>query len=41
VSALGYVAAGNAVVWIGLWVFLLRIDARVAEKERNAAAGTR
>jgi len=36
-SALGYVAAANAVIWIGLWVYLLRLDSRLsaAEKSRN------
>jgi CcmD family protein len=38
-SALGYVAASNAVIWIGLWVFLLRLDSRLAVLERERREG--
>ena len=33
-TALGYVASANAVIWIGLWIYLLRIDRRVAVEEK-------
>ncbi len=34
-TALGYVAAANAVIWIGLWIYLLRLDGRVAAEEKK------
>jgi CcmD family protein len=34
-TALGFVAACNAVIWIGLWVYLLRLDARLTASERR------
>ncbi|HET9795097.1 MAG TPA: CcmD family protein [Thermoanaerobaculia bacterium] len=34
-NALGFVAACNAVIWIGLWVYLLRLDARLKASERH------
>lgn len=37
-SALGFVAACNAVIWIGLWVYLLRLDSRLSTAERAASA---
>lgn len=33
-SSLGYLAAVNVVIWIGLFVYLWRLDRRVSEKER-------
>jgi CcmD family protein len=35
-SALGFVAASNAVIWIGIWVYLLRLDSRISASEREA-----
>jgi CcmD family protein len=34
-TALGYVASANAVIWIGLWIFLLRLDGRLSALERE------
>jgi CcmD family protein len=34
-TALGYVAASNAVIWIGFFIYLWRLDARVSREERN------
>jgi len=39
-SALGFVAASNAVIWVGIWIYLLRLDSRLSASEK-AAAGTR
>jgi CcmD family protein len=35
-TALGFVAAANAVIWIGLWIYLLRLDSRLAAEELRA-----
>jgi CcmD family protein len=35
VSSLAYLAAVNVVVWVGLFLYLWRIDRRIAEQERN------
>jgi CcmD family protein len=35
VSSLGYLAAVNAVVWVGLFLYLWRLDRRIAERERG------
>lgn len=37
-SALGFVAACNAVIWIGLWVYLLRLDSRLKAAERRSGS---
>ena len=34
-TSLGYLAAVNVVIWIGLFVYLWRLDRRVSEKERS------
>jgi CcmD family protein len=34
-SSLGYLAAVNVVIWIGLFAYVWRLDRRVSEKERN------
>jgi CcmD family protein len=34
-TALGFVAAANAVIWIGLWIYLLRLDSRLAAEENR------
>jgi CcmD family protein len=35
VSSLGYLAAVNAVVWVGLFLYLWRLDRRIGERERG------
>ncbi|HKB70561.1 MAG TPA: CcmD family protein [Thermoanaerobaculia bacterium] len=35
-TALGFVAACNAVIWIGLWIYLLRLDSRLKAAERRS-----
>jgi CcmD family protein len=35
VSSLGYLAAVNVVVWVGLFLYLWRLDRRIAERERG------
>ena len=37
--ALGFVAACNAVIWIGLWIYLLRLDSRLSASERRSGSG--
>jgi len=37
-NALGFVAACNAVIWIGLWVYLLRLDGRLKAAERRESS---
>jgi len=32
-TALGFVAAANAVILIGIWVYLLRLDSRLSAEE--------
>ena len=34
-TSLGYLAAVNVVIWIGLFAYLWRLDRRVSEKERS------
>ena len=34
-TSLGYLAAVNVVIWLGLFVYLWRLDRRVSEKERS------
>jgi CcmD family protein len=34
-SSLGYLAAVNVVVWVGLFLYLWRLDRRIAERERG------
>ena len=33
-TSLGYLAAVNVVIWVGLFAYLWRLDRRVSEKER-------
>jgi CcmD family protein len=35
VSSLAYLAAVNVVIWVGLFFYLWRLDARLAERERG------
>jgi CcmD family protein len=35
VSSLGYLATVNVVVWVGLFVYLWRLDQRISQRERN------
>jgi CcmD family protein len=35
VSSLSYLAAVNVVVWVGLFLYLWRLDRRISERERN------
>ncbi len=37
-TALGFVAAANAVIWIGLWIYLLRLDSRLSTEELKGSA---
>jgi CcmD family protein len=32
-TAIGYVAAANAAIWIGLWIYLMRLDSRLGAEE--------
>jgi CcmD family protein len=34
-TSLGYLAAVNVVIWVGLFAYLWRLDRRVSEKERT------
>lgn len=34
-SSLGYLAAVNVVIWIGLFAYVWRLDRRVSDKERS------
>jgi CcmD family protein len=34
-SSLGYLAAVNVVIWVGLFAYLWRLDRRVSERERS------
>lgn len=34
-SALEYLAAANAVIWIGLFLYFWRLDARLSKEERK------
>ena len=34
-SSLGYLATVNVVVWVGLFVYLWRLDQRISQRERN------
>lgn len=34
-SSLAYLAAVNVVIWVGLFFYLWRLDARLAERERG------
>jgi len=34
-NSLGYLAAANVVIWVGLFVYLWRLDRRIAGKERE------
>jgi CcmD family protein len=36
VGSLGYLAAVNVVIWVGLFVYLWRLDRRVSEAERRS-----
>jgi len=35
VSSLGYLAAVNVVIWVGLFFYLWRLDRRLTESERK------
>jgi CcmD family protein len=35
VGSLGYLAAVNVVIWVGLFFYLWRLDRRISEKERG------
>jgi CcmD family protein len=35
VSSLAYLAAVNVVVWVGLFLYLWRLDGRISERERS------
>ena len=37
-SSLGYLAAVNVVVWVGLFLYLWRLDRRITEREKEAGA---
>lgn len=34
-GSLGYLAAVNVVIWVGLFVYLWRLDRRISESERK------
>ncbi len=34
-TSLGYLAAVNVVIWVGLFAYLWRLDRRISEKERS------
>ena len=34
-GSLGYLAAVNVVIWVGLFFYLWRLDRRISEKERS------
>ncbi|HKD19223.1 MAG TPA: CcmD family protein [Thermoanaerobaculia bacterium] len=34
-GSLGYLAAVNVVIWVGLFVYLWRLDRRVSDAERK------
>ena len=34
-TALGYVAAANAVIWVGIWFYLWRLDLRLSSREKE------
>jgi CcmD family protein len=36
VGSLGYLAAVNVVIWVGLFVYLWRLDRRVSDVERKS-----
>jgi len=38
VSSLGCLAAVNVVVWVGLFLYLWRLDRRITEREKEAGA---
>jgi CcmD family protein len=35
VGSLGYLAAVNVVIWVGLFLYLWRLDRRIAERENR------
>jgi len=35
VGSLGYLAAVNVVIWVGLFLYLWRLDRRLAEREKG------
>jgi len=35
VRSLGYLAAVNVVIWVGLFLYLWRLDRRISEAERK------
>jgi CcmD family protein len=34
-TSLAFLAAVNVVIWVGLFLYLWRLDRRIAEKERS------
>ncbi|MGH9316861.1 MAG: CcmD family protein [Thermoanaerobaculia bacterium] len=34
-SSLAYLAAANVVIWVGLFLYLWRLDRRISEAERR------
>ena len=34
-NSLAFLAAVNLVIWLGLFLFLWRLDRKISEKERN------
>jgi len=36
VGSLGYLAAVNVVIWVGLFVYLWRLDRRLSDAERKS-----
>jgi CcmD family protein len=39
VTSLGFLAAVNVVVWVGLFLYLWRLDRRISEAERERPKG--
>jgi len=35
VNSLAFLAAVNVVIWVGLFVYLWRLDRRISERERD------
>jgi CcmD family protein len=35
VGSLGYLAAVNVVIWVGLFLYLWRLDRRITEREKG------
>jgi len=39
VSSLGFLATVNVVIWVGLFLYLWRLDRRISEAERERLRG--